>query len=158
MRHARPILRDLKAVGTWSTQRAWTDQICSLLQEMIAATNAAREAGKTRLPRTTVERFLARYDETVEKGRIANPTPPRWRRAASYERDASNLVAAFGSLKPEIIRIVHDLRVAPTNNEAERSLRMAKLHKKISGCFQSERHMQGFAAVRSYIRNGTQAR
>jgi transposase len=28
---------------------------------------------------------------------------------------------------------------------------MAKIYSKISGCFQSERHAEGFAAIRSYI-------
>jgi transposase len=148
---AAHLLRDLESVGKWKPQKAWTDEMATLLREMIAATNRAREAGKTRLSHNAVQGLLSRYDDIVESGRAANPPTPSWRKPTSYERDAANLVSAFAELKGEITRFVKDIRVAPTNNEAERSLRMSKLHRKVSGCFQSERHAEGFAAVRSYI-------
>ena len=148
---AAHLLRDLESVGKWQAQKVWTEAMATLLREMIGATNAAREAGRTRLSYKAVQDFLDRYDEIVEHGRVANPPTPDWREPTNYERDAANLVSAFQRLKAEITRFAKDLRVSPTNNEAERSLRMSKLHKKISGCFQSERHAEGFAAVRSYI-------
>jgi transposase len=158
---AAHLLRDLESVGKWKPQKAWTDEMAKLLREMIAATNRAREAGKSRLGYTVVQGFLSRYDDIVEQARAANPKTPAWRKPTSYERDAANLASAFAGLKDEITRFVKDLRVGPTNNEAERSLRMSKLHSKISGCFQSERHAEGFAAVRSYIgtarKNGVSA-
>ena len=40
------------------------------------------------------------------------------------------------------------------NNEAERSLRMAKLHDKIAGAFRSSEHARAFCTVRSYIQTG----
>jgi transposase len=148
---AAHLLRDLESVGKWQPQKAWTKEMAELLREMIAATNRAREAGRSRLSYKIVQGFLSRYDDILVSGRAANPPAPSWRKPTSYERDAANLVSAFAALKPEITRFVKDLRVGPTNNEAERSLRMSKLHSKISGCFQSERHAEGFAAVRSYI-------
>jgi len=60
-------------------------------------------------------------------------------------------VSALHKLKPEATRFATDLRIPMTNNQAERDLRMAKLHKKISGCFQSDDGARHFATVRSYI-------
>lgn len=54
-------------------------------------------------------------------------------------------------LKVEATRFARDLRIPMTNNEAERSLRMAKLHHKISGCFQSDDGARHFATIRSYL-------
>ncbi len=48
-------------------------------------------------------------------------------------------------------RFAKDLRVPFTNNDAERPLRMAKLHNKVSGCFQADDHARHFAAIRSYL-------
>jgi hypothetical protein len=41
-----------------------------------------------------------------------------------------------------------------TNNEAERSVRMAKFHNKISGHFRSEAHAKAFLTVRRHLQTG----
>jgi transposase len=148
---AAHLLRDLESLSCWPNQRLWSREMKALLQEMIAATNAARAVGIEALAEEVIERFSTRYDTILSHGRFANPPTPSWRKPTAQEREGANLLAAFCKFKPEITRFAYDLRVAPTNNEAERSLRMAKLHSKISGCFQSERHAEGFAAIRSYI-------
>jgi transposase len=66
--------------------------------------------------------------------------------AASY-----NLAAAIVKLKPEATRFVTDLAVPFTNNAAESAIRMAKIHSKVSGCFQSFNGAKAFATVRSYL-------
>ena len=53
--------------------------------------------------------------------------------------------------KTQITRFATDLAVPFTNNTAERSFRTAKIHRKISGCCQSEAHARHFAAIRSYL-------
>ena len=52
----------------------------------------------------------------------------------------------------QVLRFVDDTGVPFTNNLAERSLRMVKIHDKISGTFRSAENAQAFAAIRSYIR------
>jgi transposase len=39
--------------------------------------------------------------------------------------------------RTEVCRFLVDLRVPPTNNQAERDLRMVKLQQKISGCWRT---------------------
>ncbi len=121
-----------------------------LLLEMNDAAHAAREAGKSTLGRRNLKAFLASYDTLVAQGLAANP-PLATRDRNSLERESYNLAVALRNRRSEATRFASDLSVPFTNNEAERSLRMAKLHRKISGCFQSEDHARHFAVIRSYL-------
>jgi len=51
----------------------------------------------------------------------------------------------------DILRFMGDTRVPFTNNDAERPLRPAKLHDKISGTFRSPDRAEALATIRSYI-------
>lgn len=52
---------------------------------------------------------------------------------------------------PDVLRLLHNTAVPLDNNAAERSLRMVKLHDKISGSFRSDDGAQAFATIRSYL-------
>lgn len=148
---AAHLLRDLASVAAVDAQKPWAEAMSDLLREMIVATDSARAAGRTRLRPRQLKAFLARYDEIVEQGLLANPEPPSWRKRSRYDTDSFNLATALKKLKTEATRFAKDLIVPATNNEAERSLRMVKLHAKVSGVFQSESHAEYFGEIRSYI-------
>lgn len=143
------LLRELHAVGIRFDQ-GWANDMAALLTEMNDACHDARDNGRRRLHRRVLSGFLARFDALVTAGLDANPQPVG-RSRDSLERKSYNLACALRNLRTEATRFARDLSVPFTNNEAERSLRMAKLHRKISGCFQSEEHARHFAAIRSYI-------
>ena len=143
------LLRDLAAVGVgWS--QGWAIDMAALLAEMNDAAHTARAGGRTSLSKRVLADFLTRYDAIVEAGLLANPAPVG-RQRDYLERKSFNLVSALEMLKVEATRFARDLRIPMTNNEAERSLRMAKLHHKISGCFQSDDGARHFATIRSYL-------
>ena len=143
------LLRDLASVGVrWN--QVWARSMAALLCEMNDAAHEARAAGRKRLSRRTLEAYLARYDALASDGLAANPKPPD-RKRNNLERESYNLACALGNLRTEATRFAVDLSVPMTNNEAERSLRMAKIHRKVSGCFQSEDGARHFAVVRSYL-------
>jgi len=143
------VIRELASVGVgWS--QGWANDMAALVAEMNDAAHLARANGATALSPRVLKDFLARYDAIVERGLGANPAPIG-RKRDYLERKSFNLVSALHKLKPEATRFATDLRIPMTNNQAERDLRMAKLHKKISGCFQSDDGARHFATVRSYI-------
>jgi len=143
------LLRELAAVGVgWS--QGWAIDMAALLTEMNVAAHVARSSGASALFPRALKNLLARYDAIIEEGLLANPAPPN-RERDYLERKSFNLVSALRKLEPEATRFATDLAVPMTNNQAERDLRMAKLHKKISGCFQSEDGARNFATIRSYI-------
>ena len=143
------LIRDLASVAHRPSQQ-WAKKMRRLLLEMNDAAHAAREAGKSTLGRRKLKAFLASYDTLVAQGLAANP-PLATRDRNSLERESYNLAVALRNRRSEATRFASDLSVPFTNNEAERSLRMAKLHRKISGCFQSEDHARHFAVIRSYL-------
>jgi transposase len=53
--------------------------------------------------------------------------------------------------RDQVCRFLEDLRVPPTNNQAERYIRMVKLQQKISRCWRTLDGAQAFLTVRSYI-------
>ncbi len=144
------LLRDLDGVAAVGTQEPWAAGMRTLLVEMNDACHEARAASRSRLSRRKLKGFLDRYDVLVKEGLAANPEPAYGGRDY-LARKSYNLVCALRDLRREATRFAKDLRVPFTNNDGERPLRMAKLHKKISGCFQADDHARHFAAIRSYL-------
>jgi transposase len=143
------VLRDLEAAGVRFSQ-GWALEMQTLLTETNTACHMARADGKKRLGKTALADFLCSYDALVETGLAANPKPVG-RKRDYLERKSYNIAVALRDHRAEATRFARDLSVPFTNNEAESSLRMAKLHRKISGCFQGDNSAQHFAAIRSYI-------
>jgi len=94
-----------------------------------------------------------RYDRILATGRAANPPPPRppGRRRRRRRSPAACLLERLEVHRGEVLRFLEDLRVPPTNNLAERDIRMVKLQQKISGCWRTLDGAQAFLTVRSYI-------
>lgn len=143
------LLRDLEAAGVrWN--QGWAAEMTTLPAGTNTACHAARAAGKKRLTRRVLADFFTAYDALVEAAFAANPEPVG-RKRNYLERKSYNVAVALRDRRAEVTRFASDLSIPFTNNEAESSLRMAKLHRKISGCFQGNQSAQHFAAIRSYI-------
>ena len=130
--------------------QGWALDMAALLSEMNTAAHGARAAGCASLSGDQLATFMSRYDVIVEAG-LAASAAPSGRKRYKIERDAFNLATALKKLRTEATRFAVDLFVPFSNNEAERSLRMAKLHRKVSGCFQSDDGARAFATIRSYL-------
>jgi len=143
------LLRDLAAVAQIDGQ-GWASAMAIVLTHMNDAATAVRQVGAGAVTASVLDKLLVRYDELVALGLAATYASPGHVRD-SLEREARNLAVCFSKRKAEITRFATDLTVPFTNNTAERSFRTAKIHRKISGCFQAEAHARHFATIRSYL-------
>jgi hypothetical protein len=128
------ILRDLTAVQEAYPNEPWPTQIMRALKRLIHATNEARDAGLKAVDPETKAKLLELFRQGVLVGLkdiprdYDNAKQPEFRHLLEMLRDR----------EADVLRFVDDLRIPPTNNQAERDLRPSKTQQKISGRLQSE--------------------
>ena len=66
--------------------------------------------------------------------------------------DAQNLWLRLDKYEFEVLLFARMKEVDPTNNRAERDLRMSKVKKKVSGCFRTEEMARHFCRITSYVK------
>lgn len=149
---AAHLLRDLEAAAELPGQ-GWAAELAEWFTIACATTTDARAAGADRLEATVLAGLTDRYDRILATGRAANPLPPRppGRRRRRRRSPAACLLERLQTHRGEVLRFLEDLRVPPTNNLAERDIRMVKLQQKISGCWRTLDGAQAFLTMRSYI-------
>ena len=145
------LIRNLASVATVDRQKPWASAMTALLLEMKHAGEKARAASLECIDGRRLAGYLARYDTIVNDALAANPVPVSGRKRNALETESYNLALAFRNRKDSITRFATDLRASFSNNQAERDLRMLKIHRKVSSCFKSNEGASRLAAVRSYI-------
>jgi transposase/uncharacterized coiled-coil protein SlyX len=149
---AAHLLRELEAAAELPGQ-GWAAELAEWFTIACAQTAQARDAGAGRLEATILAGLTDRYEAILATGRAANPPPPRppGRRRRPRRPAAACLLGRLETHRGEVLRFLADLRVPPTNNLAERDIRMVKLQQKISGCWRTLDGAQAFLTVRSYV-------
>jgi transposase len=145
-------LRELTFVEEEHEQE-WAGEMKGLLLEIEESVReeAARGGGR-HLPLERTEKFEARYQELLEAGVKANPSPERTgKRGRPKQTKGKNLVDRLDKYREAVLRFMHDFRVPFDNNQAERDLRMVKVRQKVSGCFRTEEGAGAFLRIRGYI-------
>ena len=150
------LIRHLHAIAETPAFAGWANDMVELLLDAKTAADTALAAGYHDLDADTADRIETRYHQILDAafGLLPPGPPPRRRHQGGWnsaQRAAWNLAVRFRDDIDQILRFVDDTTVPFTNNIAETSLRMVKLHDKISGTFRSETGAQSFVTVRSYI-------
>jgi transposase len=150
------LLRHLDDVGQTVAFALWTRQLAGILCAARDASTAAAAAGLGSVPTDIAAKIRSEFHATLDVAFALLPdgTPPRRRHTGGWnhaQRKAFNLATRLRTGEPQVLRLLADTRVPFTNNTAERSLRMVKIHDKISGTFQTEQGAARFATVRSYL-------
>lgn len=155
------LVRHLKDVGQTDAYKAWTTDLAGVLFDAKVAAEAAAAKGRAKVGRIKAKRIRQRYDACLDAAFALLPEgePPRRRHQGGwsiYQRQAWNLATRMRRDRPDILRLLDDTTIPADNNAAERSLRMVKVHDKVSGTFHSLDVAKAFADVRSYIQTGAQ--
>jgi hypothetical protein len=126
----------------------WPAQIADALRDLIHATNTARQAGHITI------------DEQLREGRLD------WIRAgvtvglSEVDRNPDRkgkqlpgrcLLEMLRDRLDDVVRFAYDLKVPPTNNQAERDVRPAKTQQKISGRLTSEAVTRDRYRIHGYL-------
>jgi transposase len=153
------LIRHLDRVAEALARRGWATDMRQVLLDAKAASEQAGSAGLAAVPTAIAEPIRSRYRTALNQAFVGLPPgpPPRRKHVGGWspaEREAWNLAARMQRHEDQVLRLLEDTRVPFTNNEAERSVRMAKLHDKVSGCFRSAAHAEAFLTVRSYLQTG----
>jgi transposase len=150
------LLRHLQDVGQTALFASWWAEMTEILLAAKTASEAAAVAGKPRVGARRAATLRVRYHTALDAAFAVLPAgpPPRRRHRGGwdiYQRAAWNLATRMRDHADDVLRLLDDTAVPFTNNTAERALRPAKLHDKISGSFRSDDGAEAFATIRSYL-------
>jgi transposase len=143
------LLRDLKGLYDFEpSQQEWASQMASLLTGARDTAGAARLAGQSVLDAAVLDDLVTRYRALAATGLEAN----LYRRTATA-KDARRLARRFRTFEDMILRFATrpDLDIF-SSNEAERTIRPAKVQQRSSGgCWRTLTGLAEFALVQSYL-------
>jgi len=145
-------LRELQALQEQGQE--WAGQMKALFVQIKGAVDTARDAGQGGLGQGRLGEFEGHYRKLVADGFLSNPPNPpplEPRRGKVKQSKAYNLLVRLRDYEEDVLRFMHDFTVPFDNNQAERDLRMAKVHQKVSGCFRSQQGAAAFCRIRGYI-------
>ena len=145
---AAHLLRDLNAIKEAIPRHAcWAEQSRRLLLDAKAAVATAIAAGYSELDAGQLAAIETAYSNMLSMAMATIHEEP----AGKAERAATNLACALFDYQHEILAFTRNFAVPFDNNQAERDLRMTKVHQRISGGWRTGTGIELFAQIRSYL-------
>jgi transposase len=134
-------------------RQPWANDFKELLLRINHRVERSRGEGNRFLPPRTLHHFERQYDHLLWLALRRNPRQrgSPHRRGRKKQTKTRNLVERLRDYRAAVLAFMYDFRVAFTNNQAERDLRMAKVKQKISGTFRSQAGAEMFCRIRGYI-------
>ena len=143
--HLRELMR------AWEQDKqVWAHEMKQLLENINTAVN---DAGGVLLDKE-IEQWKSQYRKLLAKAQTECPPPDKpekVKRGRVKRSKARNLLERLIEYEEDVLRFMTDACVPFTNNAAENSIRMTKVHQKISGCFRSMEGAEMFCRIRGYL-------
>lgn len=146
------LIRELTFAYEQDHQR-WAKNFSELLLRIHDKVEDARQQNQAALAPRTLRHFERQYDTLLTRGLRSNPRQrgSPHRRGRKKQTKTRNLLERLRDHRRAVLAFMYDFRVAFTNNQAERDLRMAKVKQKISGTFRSPQGAEIFCRIRGYL-------
>jgi transposase len=127
----------------------WACDMKDLLGRILTAVNEAGAQLSTR----SQAAYRKQYREILARGEKECPAtkPDPHKRGRTKQSKARNLLDRLRDFENETLRFITNPIVPFSNNQAERDIRMTKLHQKISGCFRAMNGAWVFCRIRGYL-------
>ena len=133
----------------------WAVQVKTYLNDLNELVKLDKNTEETVLDSIAKDELRDEFYRLLDQGRIECLSMIKKVKNKGKKRGkqhpALNLLNRMIKLKKDILRFMYDYDIPFTNNQAERDLRMVKVHQKITGGFRSERGARNYALFRSYI-------
>ena len=126
----------------------------SMIAHLYTMKKEVESAPQRKLSGDRVAALTSRFDEIIGTGDIESPlakeiaAPKRRRKKQSRSR---NLLDRLREKKSATLRFMTHGDAPFTNNQAERDIRMTKVHQKISGCYKTLETANASCLIRSFI-------
>jgi len=148
------LLRELTFIEQ-KYQHRWAHKVKTFLYDLNELVKLEKQLKKSTFGLVEKDMLRDQFQLILEQGRseikdlIVSVTIKGKRRGKQHP--SLNLLNRMTKLQKDILRFMYDYDIPFTNNQAERDLRMAKVHQKITGGFRSEGGAKNYALFRSYI-------
>lgn len=142
------ILRDLADAAECYPHALWPTQIADALRDLIHAANTARDNDDNAIDAELLDTRIGWLRAGVAVGLSEvdrNPDPK------GKQPPGRCLLEMLRDRLEDVVRFAYDLKVPPTNNQAERDVRPAKTQQKISGRLTSEPVTRARYRIRGYL-------
>lgn len=133
-------------------KQIWAEKMIKLLLLIKEEVDKAKEKGK-QIDASKIKNFEKKYKRIIYEGLKANPfkMPEKKKRGRVGKGKILNFLERFKNHIKYVLAFMYDPNIPFDNNQAERDIRMAKLHQKISGCFRSYDGAVNFFRIKSFI-------
>lgn len=130
---------------------SWASAMIAHLYQMKGDVDSAPQK---KLTEDRIAALTSKYDEIIAIGEIESPLaaePEGPKRGRKKQSRARNLLDRFRDKKSATLRFMTHGDAPFTNNQAERDIRMTKVHQKISGCYKTLKTANASCLIRSFI-------
>jgi transposase len=130
-------------------QYAWANLMKEFLEKIYKNTNKMKNKGRKKRVSSEFIFIQKEYRKILRAAK--KELKELINKKGRKQEKVVNLYLRMKKHEAGVLMFAKDFKVPFTNNQAERDLRMAKVHQKISGCFRSLSSAKNWALMRSYI-------